>query len=137
LFFLPSQPLLYRIGYKDLEETPWLFLILYGMTFFFTNAGANTTTFILPSELFPTRYRASLHGICAASGKLGAAVGAYAISLLVNQPTTIFYVCTGIAWLGFLLTYFTIPETRGKSLAEMDEQEEERAALYRAENSSH
>jgi MFS transporter, PHS family, inorganic phosphate transporter len=33
--------------------------------------GANTLTFILPAEIFPTRYRCTCHGISAAAGKLG------------------------------------------------------------------
>lgn len=34
-------------------------------------AGPNGTTYIIPAEVFPTRYRASCHGISAAAGKLG------------------------------------------------------------------
>lgn len=34
--------------------------------------GPNTTTYIIPAEVFPTRYRATAHGISAAFGKLGA-----------------------------------------------------------------
>ncbi|KAM3711082.1 hypothetical protein ACB098_01G081900 [Castanea mollissima] len=33
------------------------FLVLYGLTFFFANFGPNTTTFIVPAELFPARFR--------------------------------------------------------------------------------
>ena len=33
--------------------------------------GPNTTTFILPAELFPTPFRCTCHGIASASGKLG------------------------------------------------------------------
>ena len=33
--------------------------------------GANTLTFIIPAEIFPTCYRATCHGISAATGKLG------------------------------------------------------------------
>lgn len=33
--------------------------------------GPNATTYIIPAEIFPTRYRASCHGISAASGKFG------------------------------------------------------------------
>jgi PHS family inorganic phosphate transporter-like MFS transporter len=29
-------------------------------------------TFVIPAELFPTRYRATSYGIAAASGKIGA-----------------------------------------------------------------
>jgi PHS family inorganic phosphate transporter-like MFS transporter len=32
------------------------------------------TTFIIPGEIFPTRYRSTGHGIAAACGKLGAIV---------------------------------------------------------------
>ena len=34
------------------------------------NFGPNATTYILPAEAFPTRYRASCHGISAGAGKL-------------------------------------------------------------------
>ena len=53
------------------------FLILYGLTYFFTNAGPNSTTFLIPTEAFPTLARASAHGISAAMGKLGATAGSY------------------------------------------------------------
>ena len=33
--------------------------------------GANTLTFIIPAEIFPTCYRATCHGISAAMGKMG------------------------------------------------------------------
>ncbi|OCH94153.1 MFS general substrate transporter, partial [Obba rivulosa] len=39
---------------------------------FFQNFGPNTTTFIIPGGVFPTRYRSTAHGISAACGKLGA-----------------------------------------------------------------
>jgi PHS family inorganic phosphate transporter-like MFS transporter len=52
------------------------FMTLYALSFFFTNAGPNTTTYVLAAESFPTEVRATLHGISAAAGKLGAALGA-------------------------------------------------------------
>ncbi len=36
--------------------------------------GANTLTFIIPAEIFPTCYRCTCHGISAAAGKLGSIV---------------------------------------------------------------
>lgn len=36
--------------------------------------GPNATTFIVPGECFPTRYRSTSHGISSAAGKLGAIV---------------------------------------------------------------
>jgi PHS family inorganic phosphate transporter-like MFS transporter len=41
---------------------------------FFQNFGPNSTTFVIPGEAFPTRYRSTGHGISAACGKLGAIV---------------------------------------------------------------
>ena len=55
---------------------PTLYVLLYGASFFAQNFGPNTTTYILPSLLFPTKHRASCHGISAAMGKLGALLGA-------------------------------------------------------------
>lgn len=64
-------------GYKKLIATPKAqkaFVFLYCLANFFQNFGPNTTTFIIPGEAFPTRYRSTGHGISAASGKLGAVI---------------------------------------------------------------
>jgi MFS transporter, PHS family, inorganic phosphate transporter len=50
------------------------FFALYCLANFFANFGPNVTTFIVPGELFPTRYRCTAHGIAAASGKFGAII---------------------------------------------------------------
>ena len=50
------------------------FVFLYCLANFFQNFGPNVTTFVVPGEAFPTRYRSTAHGISAASGKLGAVV---------------------------------------------------------------
>ncbi|KKY22702.1 putative phosphate:h+ symporter [Phaeomoniella chlamydospora] len=49
-------------------------LALYVLAEFFFNFGPNATTFIVPGECFPTRYRSTSHGISAASGKVGAII---------------------------------------------------------------
>lgn len=51
-----------------------VFFFLYCLAQFFMNFGPNTTTFIVPGEVFPTRYRSTAHGISAACGKLGAII---------------------------------------------------------------
>jgi PHS family inorganic phosphate transporter-like MFS transporter len=64
-------------GYDALNATPSAkkaFVFLYCLANFFQNFGPNTTTFIVPGEVFPTRYRSTAHGISAASGKLGAII---------------------------------------------------------------
>ncbi|KAK8030721.1 hypothetical protein PG990_000455 [Apiospora arundinis] len=49
-------------------------MALYTIAQFFFNAGPNSTTFIVPAEVFPTRYRSTSHGISAATGKVGAII---------------------------------------------------------------
>ena len=48
----------------------------YALSFFFSNLGPNTTTYVLSAETFPTEIRATCHGLSAAAGKLGAVIGA-------------------------------------------------------------
>src|SRR3569833_2549627 len=57
-------------GFHHLNEPAML--ALYIVAQFFFNWGPNTTTFIVPGECFPTRYRSTGHGLSAAMGKMGA-----------------------------------------------------------------
>ena len=50
---------------SDQESKTKAFVAVYCLANFFTNFGPNVTTFIIPGEIFPTRYRC---------GKLGAIV---------------------------------------------------------------
>ncbi|KAG9154856.1 hypothetical protein Leryth_023915 [Lithospermum erythrorhizon] len=108
------------------------FLIMYSLTFFFSNFGPNTTTFVVPAEIFPARLRSTCHGISAAAGKAGAIVGTYGF-LYASQstdsektdpgyPTGIgmkssLIVMACINAFGVLFT-FLVPESKGKSLEE-------------------
>ncbi|MQL75844.1 hypothetical protein Taro_008239 [Colocasia esculenta] len=104
-------------------DNPKLFALLYGLTFFFANFGPNSTTFVLPAELFPTRIRSTCHAISAASGKAGAILGAFLVQTYTLQGKTsqIRGALIGLAatnMLGFFCT-FLIPETKGRSLEEI------------------
>lgn len=93
-----------------------------------TTTGPNTTTFIVPGEVFPTRYRSTSHGISAASGKIGSIIGQGAISILrthgatdKNEAPWMDHVLEIYA-LFMLLGIFTtllIPETARKTLEEL------------------
>jgi PHS family inorganic phosphate transporter-like MFS transporter len=98
----------------------WLFLVVYALTFLFSNFGPNTTTFVIPGEIYPPEVRATCHGISAASGKLGAAAGAYFFPLVLGasgengipRPQGLkfcFYLCSGIAIFGAIVTTLFIP----------------------------
>ncbi|KAL4378978.1 hypothetical protein GQ457_02G003860 [Hibiscus cannabinus] len=126
------------------------FVAMYSLTFFFANFGPNATTFVVPAEIFPARLRSTCHGISAASGKLGAIVGAFGFLYLAQSkdknkvdagyPTGIgmknsLIVLGVINALGFFFT-FLVPESKGKSLEEMSGENEDIEPQGEAELSS-
>ena len=96
------------------------FLLVYGVSYFFTEFGPNMTTFVMPSELYPVSMRATGHGISAGIGKLGAFIGVFLFPLLNDwfglRGTLL--LTAGIAALGFALT-LVLPEPAGRSLEDM------------------
>ncbi|MCL4403152.1 MFS transporter [Candidatus Marsarchaeota archaeon] len=96
------------------------FFALYGITFLFTNYGPNTTTYVYPVETYPTSIRATGHGIAATSGKLGAAISAMLFPIVIGAigKFSLLAVLGGIAFVGFLITIFLLPETKRRSLVE-------------------
>ncbi|KAM7275102.1 hypothetical protein ACFE04_016968 [Oxalis oulophora] len=104
-----------------------LFVVLYGLTLFFANFGPNTTTFIVPAELFPARFRSTCHGISAAAGKAGAIIAAFGLQSIthdVNKIRKAIIVLAVVNMLGFFFT-FLIPETKGRSLEEISGEDKE------------
>jgi PHS family inorganic phosphate transporter-like MFS transporter len=96
------------------------FLLVYGVSYFFTEFGPNMTTFVLPSELYPVSMRATGHGISAGIGKLGAFIGVFLFPVL---QTTLglrgtLLLTAGVAVLGFALT-LVLPEPAGRSLEDI------------------
>ncbi|KAF4758652.1 hypothetical protein FOZ63_007891 [Perkinsus olseni] len=89
----------------------WVNLLIFSATFFWTNFGPNVTTYIVPSEIFPVASRTTCHGICAASGKIGAIVGAYFFPVVQSRSGLPFVMvlCAGIAALGLLCTVKLLP----------------------------
>jgi MFS transporter, PHS family, inorganic phosphate transporter len=100
------------------------FLLLFGVSYFFTEFGPNTTTFIYPAELFPTEVRTTGHGISAGAGKLGAFAGAFLFPDFLASSIGLagaMIIAGVVATLGLLVTMVTLPEPRGKSLEELTE----------------
>ncbi|XWS74472.1 hypothetical protein CRYUN_Cryun01aG0001000 [Craigia yunnanensis] len=98
-----------------------LFIILYGLTLFFANFGPNSTTFIVPAEIFPARFRSTCHGISAAAGKAGAIIAAFVFQKYTQDDKNIKQVMVALAvvnMIGFFFT-FLVPETKGRSLEEI------------------
>jgi PHS family inorganic phosphate transporter-like MFS transporter len=100
------------------------FVVMYGFTFFFANFGPNTTTFILPAEIFPARLRSTCHGISGAVGKLGAIIGVLAFSFMETHYKALLFVLVGCNLVGIVFTLL-LPETKGKSLEDITGETEE------------
>ncbi|KAI1335447.1 phosphate permease [Xylariaceae sp. FL0016] len=119
-------------------------LAIYVLAQFFFNFGPNMTTFIIPGEVFPTRYRSTSHGISAASGKIGSIIGQGAISTLRTRGATadnpnpwmdhVLEIYALFMLLGCVTTIF-VPETKRKTLEELSG-EEQPAALASVDSSS-
>jgi PHS family inorganic phosphate transporter-like MFS transporter len=96
------------------------FLIVYGISYFFTEFGPNMTTFVLPSEIYPVSLRATGHGISASVGKLGAFIGVFLFPVLQTSLGLrgTLLLTGGVAVAGLALT-FVLPEPAGRSLDDL------------------
>ncbi|KAJ5130073.1 uncharacterized protein N7515_006112 [Penicillium bovifimosum] len=126
-------------GYDNLKHTHHGLLALYVVAQFFFNFGPNATTFIVPGECFPTRYRSTCHGISAASGKVGAIIAQCVFGPLVHrgakkpdespwlnhvmQIFSLFMLC------GFFTTWL-IPETKRQTLEALSGESDHPSARY-------
>ena len=109
-----------------LEKKAIPFVIIYGISFFFTEFGPNATTFVYPSEIFPVRVRTTGHGIAAAMGKLGGFFGVFAFPFLMKWRGLLSAESAAaiVSALGAVTTIFLLPETKGKSLEELSAEPE-------------
>eukprot|EP00276_Gloeochaete_wittrockiana_P019037 CAMPEP_0184356740 /NCGR_PEP_ID=MMETSP1089-20130417/104449_1 /TAXON_ID=38269 ORGANISM="Gloeochaete wittrockiana, Strain SAG46.84" /NCGR_SAMPLE_ID=MMETSP1089 /ASSEMBLY_ACC=CAM_ASM_000445 /LENGTH=367 /DNA_ID=CAMNT_0026694101 /DNA_START=1 /DNA_END=1101 /DNA_ORIENTATION=- len=113
------------IGYffDDLDDRPIIFIVLYGCTYFVSNAGPNTTTFVVPSETFPTRIRSRCHGLSAAFGKIGALIGGFAMSPVLEHfgVSITLIICGLISFVGLAITLFFVHETKNYNMTALDD----------------
>ncbi|CAN9139204.1 unnamed protein product [Alternaria alternata] len=119
--------IVWGFAYKHLSHHAML--AIYVLIQLFFNWGPNTTTFIVPGECFPTRYRSTSHGISAGSGKIGSIIAQGAIAPLrtrghvtkenanpwLNHVMQIFsaFMFAGI------FTTLLIPETKRRTLEDL------------------
>ena len=101
------------------------FVLLYGVSYFFTEFGPNTTTFVYPAEIFPVDVRTTAHGISAGAGKLGAFAGAYLFPVMLGSSLGIRgaeIVAGAVALAGLVLTVLLLPEPKGRSLEDLSDE---------------
>lgn len=101
-------------------------IVFYAFALCILNFGPNTILFMLPAELFPTKYRGTCYGIAAASGKAGAiliqiivhfakvsrpASGGFRLAIMLISFTPLMLIGAFVAWIW-------IPEVQEPSKAE-------------------
>ncbi len=93
-------------------------LSVYSLSYFFINFGPNTTTFVIPAEVYPTRYRATGHGISAAAGKLGAAISTLLFPSLLSAIgiSRLLQMLAAVSVAGIPITLSALPEPKAMSL---------------------
>ena len=107
------------------ELIPVMFILVFGLSYVFVEFGPNTTTFVYPSEVFPTPIRGFGDGISAGTGKVGAFLGTllFPFLMVAIKVQGTFMVLVIISFLGAILTAFTLPETKEMSLRDVAEEE--------------
>ena len=109
---------IFALRFTTIETDLSLFIAMYGLSFLVGNIGPNSTTFIIPTELFPTSIRTTSHGISAGSGKLGAGIFTFLVPTIIATSgfPVLFDLLAGIALAGVILTLLAIRETKNMSL---------------------
>jgi hypothetical protein len=84
-------------------------LVFFGFAVFniFMNMGPNSTTFVMPAEVFETKVRATGSGLAASAGKCGAALGLLIFPTMqsgLGLPTTLLFIAGGCV-IGGVVTF--------------------------------
>jgi MFS family permease len=84
-------------------------LVFIGFVVFnlFMNMGPNSTTYILPTELYPTQMRATGAGFAASVAKVGATLGVFTLPLIQSDlgVSTVLAMMAAVSLLGLLSTW--------------------------------
>lgn len=98
----------------------WL-VVAIAICHFLFNFGANTLTFMIPAEIFPSTYRCTCHGIAAASGKFGSIVVqlllmAWKVTKIPNSHTLgkVLIGFGGVMIVGAFFAWAWIPEVQNE-----------------------
>src|SRR5262249_37669284 len=100
------------------DQLYWIAFLGFSISNFFQNMGPNSTTFLMPAVVYPTRVRATAEGFAAAAGKAGAVVVTLFVPILqawIGLSATVGLMAAG-ALVAAIVTIATRPRhTEGAS----------------------
>jgi PHS family inorganic phosphate transporter-like MFS transporter len=101
-FFIALMFLLLALLVAPLENHDTALFGIYCVLLFALNSGPCVSTYVLPSETYPSHIRSTCTGISAAMGKLGAVAGAYIFGSFASNSgfATTFVVSASVAIAG-------------------------------------
>ncbi len=100
-------------------------VVLFSIAVLFANSGGGILNFVYPTELFPTSLRATGSGLATSVSRIGSILGVLAFPNLVaawgNNAALWVFAAVGAA--GLLICLFMAPETKNRSLEEINFEE--------------
>ncbi|XP_030373716.1 facilitated trehalose transporter Tret1 isoform X2 [Scaptodrosophila lebanonensis] len=117
-----AEDLLLTVPQQKTNYLVWLPLILLLLSAFFSHLGIRMIPWVLIGEVFPAEIRNSASGF---AGGVGYVFGFLAnklflvmLAALTLPGTFLFYSC--VAFVGTVVLYYTLPETEGRTLGEIE-----------------
>ncbi|MGC8502725.1 MFS transporter [Desulfurella sp.] len=110
-----------------------VFIVLYGLSYFFAEFGPNTTTFILSAEVFPVNLRTTGHGFSAGAAKVGAFLGAFLFPILYHTLglSNTLKITFLFSLAGLFVTAICLKEPSGKTLEDISNEDKKLDNLVR------
>ncbi|KAK4226943.1 repressible high-affinity phosphate permease [Podospora fimiseda] len=138
ILFLVTGGVYYGVAYTSAAPAT---VVCVAICHFMFNFGANTLTFIIPSEIFPTPYRCTSHGISAAFGKLGSILAiliVYGINSGYHYNSErqglVFLLFASFMALGALFSWTYLPDVQRKKKTKSPDTKKKVLAEYETKN---
>ncbi|XP_034098796.2 LOW QUALITY PROTEIN: solute carrier family 2, facilitated glucose transporter member 6-like [Drosophila albomicans] len=107
------------LGFSYLE---WIPLILVLFAAFFANLGIRMIPWVLIGEVFPADIRSSASGFAGCMGYLFGFMANKLFLVMITAMTlpVTFTFFASVSFIGIIILYFTLPETEGRTLGEIE-----------------
>lgn len=107
---------------KGVKGLPMLLLVLSAIAAY--SMSLAPVVWVLISEIFPNRIRGAAVSICVSALWIASFLLTYSFPILRDKygPAIVFWIYAGVCVAGFLFTVFYLPETKGKTLEQIEKE---------------